>query len=377
MDVAQRIAERRPAYLAALAQGTERFHEPRRRACPWCGSPRLRPRLRTTDLVQHKPGTFTLDQCAHCGHCFQNPRLTPEGLAFYHRDLCHREGLGGLGGFGGLGGLGGLGGAGGMGGKALGGLLGARPTDRRHLARARALREFDEPECWLDVGTGRALFPALAKQVLPYTSFDGLDPGKGIEVAVRRGRVEEGHRGTLTGLADRLAGRYDALSLFHQLERGPDPRAELAAARTVLRPGGHLVIESPDPGCRYARLLGRWWPSYSQPRHLHLVPLANLRAGLEELGFTVVRVERRASHVPADLSGALALFLDHCLPRADVPWRARPAPRIGLTIRRAAWWAAVPVLTLAQALDRLLAPLLTRVGFSNTYRVIARRGEGS
>ncbi|MGW0532540.1 class I SAM-dependent methyltransferase [Streptomyces sp. NPDC003032] len=345
MDVSQRVAARRPAYLAALAQGTGRFHEPRRADCPWCGSPRLRAWLRTTDLVQHKPGTFTLDSCRDCAHCFQNPRLTSEGLDFYHRDFHHQ-------------------------------LSGVRSTDRRHLARARAMRAFDEPECWLDVGTGRAYFPALARQVLPYTSFDGLDPGRGVEDAVRRGRVEEGHRGTLTGLADSLAGRYDALSMFHQLGRGADPRAELRAAKTVLRPGGHLMIEAPDPGCRYARLLGKWWLSYSQPRHLHFIPLANLRQELEELGFTVVGIERRAAHVPADLGGALALVLNRCLPKADVPWRAGPVPPLRLKLRRAGWWACAPALTLAQALDRLLAPLLTRTGFSNTYRIVARRGEG-
>ncbi len=356
MDVAQRVAQRRPAYLAALAGGTERFHEPRSADCPWCGSPRLRIRLRTADLIQHKPGAFTLDRCANCAHLFQNPRLTPEGQEFYRRDSSDQDLRAGLGA------------------KAAAALVGVRPTDRRHLARARAMRALDEPECWLDVGTGRARFPALARQVLPYTSFDGLDPGRGVEQAVRRGRVEEGHRGTLTGLADALAGRYDALSLFHQLERAPDPRAELRAAKAALRPGGHLMIETTDPGCRYAKVLGKWWPSYAQPRHLHLIPLANLRRELEELGFTVVGVERRAAHVPADLGGALALLLNRCLPRADVPWRARPAHPLRLRLRRAAWGACLPLLALALLLDALLAPLLTRTGFSNAYRLLARRG---
>ena len=30
---------------------------------------------------------FTLEQCGDCGHVFQNPRLTPEGLEFYYRDF--------------------------------------------------------------------------------------------------------------------------------------------------------------------------------------------------------------------------------------------------------------------------------------------------
>ncbi|QEU94859.1 class I SAM-dependent methyltransferase [Streptomyces kanamyceticus] len=351
-DAAQRVAERRPAYLAELARGTERFHEPRRTECPWCGSSRLRVRLRTTDLIQHKPGTFTLDQCEACAHSFQNPRLTPEGLDFYRKDFYD-----------------------GLGGKAAEQLLGAASGDRRQLSRARALRAFDEPECWLDVGTGRARFPALAKQLLPYTSFDGLDPGDGVEEGVRRGRIEEGHRGTLTELAADLAGRYDAMSMFHYLEHRPDPREELRAARTVLRPGGHLMIEAPDPECRYTRLLGKWWVSYLQPQHLHFVPLENLEKELTELGFTVVGVERRAPHVPFDLATAVALLLDSRFPRADVPWRARPATPLQLKLRQAARWTSAPLVAAARGLDRALPPLLTRTGFSNAYRVIARRGD--
>ncbi|MET8690395.1 class I SAM-dependent methyltransferase [Streptomyces sp. NPDC004732] len=346
-DAAQRVADRRPAYLAELAQGTERFHEPRRTDCPWCGSARLRARLRTTDLVQRKPGSFTLDRCGDCGHSFQNPRLTPDGLAFYRRDA--REGT------------------------EERRLSAARTRSRAH-ARARALRVLDEPECWLDVGTGDAHFPALARQVLPYTAFDGLDEGAGVLEGLRCGRIEEGHRGSLTALADSLAGRYDALSMFHTLQCGPDPREELRAARTVLRPGGHLMIEAPDPECRYAGLLGKWWASYGQPRHLHLVPLANLRAELTELGFTVVAVERRAAHVPLDLSTAVELFLDRRIPGPDVPWRAKPAPPLQLRLRRAAQGMSVPLVASARALDTLLRPLLTRTGFANTYRVIARRG---
>src|SRR6266567_4088927 len=78
---------RRPAYQADLAGGLDRLFEPRRTACPWCGSARLRERLRTTDLLQHKPGRFHLDRCQDCGHVFQNPRLSFAGLEFYYRDF--------------------------------------------------------------------------------------------------------------------------------------------------------------------------------------------------------------------------------------------------------------------------------------------------
>ncbi|MCQ4213774.1 MULTISPECIES: class I SAM-dependent methyltransferase [Streptomyces] len=347
---AQAVAERRPAYLTELARGTERFHEPRRPDCPWCGSTKLGTRLRTTDLLQHKPGTFTIDQCRSCAHSFQNPRLTPEGLNFYYRDFYD-----------------------GLGADQAERIFGAQTSTGRHRAATHALAHFLEPEAWLDVGTGHAHFPAAAKEVLPYTAFDGLDIGDGVEEGRRQGRIEEAHRGFLTELAPRLAGRYDAMSMFHYLEHSLDPREELKAAHRVLRPGGHLMIEVPDPESRYAALLGKWWVSYFQPQHLHFIPQANLRAELAALGYTVVAVDRRAPHVPLDLTAACALFLGHCLPAADSPWRTRTPSDAQRRLRRVLTHASAPALLAARSADRLLAPLVSRTGFANAYRVIARR----
>lgn len=144
--------------------------------------------------------------------------------------------------------------------------------------------------------------------------------------------------------------------MFHHLEHTPDPRAELRAALTVLRPGGHLVVEVPDPACLFATLLGRWWLPYGQPRHLHLVPRANLCAELAGLGCAILVVDRRAPHIPYDLSAAVALSLAH----------AHPALHL----------AATPALALASALDHGGAPLVRRTRFSNAYRVVVRKGRG-
>jgi hypothetical protein len=146
----QAVARRRAAYLSELARGTDHFHEPRRPDCPWCGSRRLRTRLRTTDLLQHKPGTFVVDECEDCAHAFQNPRLTAEGLAFYHRDL--HEGLAGHEGPEGHAGF-------------AEQILRGRASRRRHEAAARAMLPYPEPESWLDVGTGHGHFPEAAKEL--------------------------------------------------------------------------------------------------------------------------------------------------------------------------------------------------------------------
>ncbi|MFE9447809.1 class I SAM-dependent methyltransferase [Streptomyces sp. NPDC006739] len=312
---------------------TDPFHEPRRETCPWCGSGRLRTRLRTPDLLRHAPGTFVVDECRDCAHCFQNPRLTAEGLAYHQRDFTagRLEHLAER-------------------------ILAARTGRRYHEAVARGLLGLPEPESWLDVGTGHAYFPETAREFFPYTSFDGLDPTPRVDRAREAGRIEEAHRGHLTspGMQARLRSRYDVVSMFHHLEHTRDPRAELRAALAVLRPGGHLLVEVPDPASAFATLLGRWWLPYGQPHHPHLMPPANLRAELESQGCEILATDRSSPHIPYDLSAALSLALTHTLPRSCV--------RLG-----------APAVAAVAVLDHALAPLCRRTRFSNGYRVLARK----
>ena len=348
-DRKQQVAALRPAYQADLAKGTERFFEPRRDDCPWCGSGRLRVRLRTTDLLQHKPGSFVLDTCQDCGHIFQNPRLSGPGLEFYYRDFYD-----------------------GLGEQRLGGVFGNRV--RAYRSRALSVAPYSTaPGSWLDVGTGHGHFCETAREVFPDTVFDGLDLSEGVELAQRHGRLNRGFRGPFPELAPQLAGTYDVVSMFHYLEHSTDPRAELAAARKALRPGGLLLIEVPDPECRYARLLGRWWLPWLQPQHLNLAPAANLRHRLGELGFTVLLEQHGAAHDPVDLLAACWLWLDARAPREDTPWLPGPPPgRLRRALRGAVFLAGVPLLLLAALLDRLVPLLPHRARLSNAYRLVAR-----
>ncbi len=183
---------------------------PHRADCPWCGSRRLRSRLFGQDPRRAAPGRSVLERCLECGHGFCNPPLDP-GPGHPVVRACF----------------------------AL-----------RHRLAARAMRRrCPEPEGWLDVGTGDADFPHAARSCFPYTSFDGLDPTHRVLRARAVERIEEAFVGRLTDphIQARLRCRYDVVSLVQQLERVPDPRAELRAALHVLRPGGHLLVDVADP----------------------------------------------------------------------------------------------------------------------------------
>ncbi len=281
---------------------------------------------------------------------FQNPQLSAAGLEFYYRDFYD-----------------------GLGEKSTGGLFAGR--GRMYRRRAESLAPHaDKPATWLDVGTGHGHFCEAARAVFPGTAFDGLDFTDGAEIAERAGRVRRGYRGSFVELAPSIRGAYDVVSMFHYLEHCTEPEPELAAAHLALRPGGHLLIEVPDPESRYARLLGRRWLPWLQPQHLHFVPVGNLRRRLGELGFTVIAEQHAEPHDPIDLLAATWFAADSLAPREDAPWHARrpgPASRVA---RSVILLLSIPALVVAALLDRIVARgLARRFGLTNAYRLIARR----
>ena len=338
---------KRAAYEREYAEGHQHFFEPRRHDCPICGSTRLRARVHhIPDTFQGKPGRFDLDECISCGHVFQNPMLSGPGFAYYYRDFYD-----------------------GMGTERMQFLFGtARNTN---VSRARNIGEDAAPKRWLDVGTGFAQFPLVAQEVLPDTVFDGLDFSDNIEVAERRGWINRGYHGELIDLAPGLAGRYDVVSMHHYLEHTHDPRAELAAAHTVLAPGGLISIEQPNPDSRFGDLLGAYWLNWFQPQHINMIRPDNMVAWLEQAGFDVVRVDHGPWEGPSDLGlAAVTLLTQASFDTKEYPWRPVPTPQARRRARMLEI-ALAPTVVLGLAADQILGLLKLR-GCTPNYRVLAR-----
>jgi SAM-dependent methyltransferase len=329
---------------------TEELFDARREDCPWCGARDLTTRLDTYDRLQHKPGRFHLDECTACGHIFQNPRLSIAGLDHYYSEFYE-----------------------GFGEEAWSHLFAAMAP--AYTKRMDTLARFAEPRAWLDVGTGHAHFCLAARQRWPEATFDGLDIGEPVEEARRRGWIDTAYQGLLPDLADGLPRSYDVVTMHHYLEHTRDPRLELAAAAKVLEPGGHLMIEVPDPASPWSKRLGPLWRCWFQPQHQHFVRCENLVAALEGMSFEVVSVERGPATEGLDLSSAVSMAMDGLAPYPHTPWG--PTPTAASQARRfGVLTAAVPALAVAGLADLVKDAWVRRPGTTepgNAYRVVARR----
>jgi SAM-dependent methyltransferase len=324
--------------------------EPRRDTCAWCGSASLRPRLDVTDLLQHKPGTFHLDECDDCGHIFQNPALTIEGLDHYYEDAY--EGIGEE--------------------LAETSFAALEPIYR---SRVETLARYAEPKAWLDVGTGHAHFVLAARRRWPDATFDGLDMSETVDEAQRRGRIDTAYKGWFPDMVEGegLPRTYDVVTMHHYIEHTREPRRELAAAAEVLEPGGHLMIEMPDPATPWSRRLGRYWWQWGQPQHQHFVPCEEMVTALEHGGFEVVSVERGAATMGGELFNSVGLLLQSTVRSPHLPWLP-PTSATHKAKRLAFYSAALPFMMATKLADELKDAVLRRSDApGNAYRIVARR----
>jgi SAM-dependent methyltransferase len=138
----------------------------------------------------------------------------------------------------------------------------------------------------LDVGAAAGFFVEQATAVgwhaegVEFSRWAADYATKVVGVPVREGTLRDAR------FDDRS---FDAVTMWEVIEHLPDPRAELAETRRILRPGGMLHFSTPDAGSIVAKVTGRRWLGWRKiPEHLFYFDLASLRRLLWNEGFEVL-----------------------------------------------------------------------------------------
>lgn len=94
---------------------------------------------------------------------------------------------------------------------------------------------------------------------------------------------------------------FDAITLWHVFEHIPNPSHILAEIHRIMKPGGLIVVATPDFGGLVSRLARQSWFALDVPRHLYHYSGQTLPAMVERTGFRVFR--RRTLSVEQDIFG--------------------------------------------------------------------------
>jgi len=112
-----------------------------------------------------------------------------------------------------------------------------------------------------------------------------------VDAARRRGL--DAHAGELSAL--RLPeGQFDAVYLSHVIEHVHEPIDLLRECRRVLRPGGTLVVITPNADSHGHRRFGAAWFGLDPPRHLVVFSPDGLSAAARQAGFADASVRSSA-----------------------------------------------------------------------------------
>ena len=107
-----------------------------------------------------------------------------------------------------------------------------------------------------------------------------------LELARNRGLTV--HNGRLTDL-NFGAELYDAVCMHHVIEHLHDPSGMVAECERILKPGGRLVIITPNTHCLSLSIFKKDWYPLDPPRHIFLYNLKNLKTFFEQAGLAVVK----------------------------------------------------------------------------------------
>lgn len=312
--------------------------------CPLCGTDGPPEHLADArDEIRHRPGRFGIARCRDCGLVFTSPRPTAGALGRYYEDVYSGEVTARM--------------RRALTSPGMRALLGGRlALLRRHAALSSGSR-------LCDVGCSYGTLLDEAHRRLG-CSVAGCDPDAGsLEHSVAPAGADL-RLGDLSAAGFDVSS-FDAVTFFHSLEHTPDPVAALREARRILAPGGTLVVEVPNWGALWRRLLGRFWFPLLVPQHLVHFELATLRAAAERAGFSEV-VLLRGFFAPLALTLSFALALVAVF--GPPPEGRRPLGR--WLLHKA---LSLPVLAAFFLIDLPSAVLLSRSRWSNHQVLIARR----
>ncbi len=140
----------------------------------------------------------------------------------------------------------------------------------------------------LDVGAAAGFFCECAKEM--GWEAQGVEPSRWLSEWGKKNFGLTIKVGTLDD-AEFDESTFDVLTMWDSIEHMPNPVKALESAHRCMKTGGILVINTPNIGSLWARLLRqKWW--FLLSHHLYYFTPQTLTAALNKCGFEVIAIRR-------------------------------------------------------------------------------------
>lgn len=235
--------------------------------CPVCQCRNVREVMSLYDDRYGYPGLFLLQVCVNCGHQFLNADFSLEQVAGLYTDFYPRKAFN-IGQY--------------------------RPHTRRHGvaawldgANSAAFRWVPEGVRVLDVGCGYG--ESLGYHVARGCDVYGVEADENIRCVAEK----YGYKVHIGLFDDGLYEHefFDCVTMDQVLEHIADPMAALSGAARILKPGGRLILSTPNANGWGAKIFGRRWINWHAPYHLQFFSRKSLRIAAQHAGFDLLRIE--------------------------------------------------------------------------------------
>lgn len=239
--------------------------------CNLCGSD-------ITRTIRESTGEGRIIQCRRCSLAYVSPRLAFNPVTQYEVDEYHEKGV-----------------------LATGrpgytSYASDRPVLSPYFARhAAEIAQIKPGARILEVGAASGYF--LEQAVAAGLRPEGIEPSR----ACQRIITEQLRLPVVASSLEDAAidpGTYDVIALFQTIEHFDDPRGGLQKMARWLKPGGLIVITTPNRRAWFARLAGRRWFEYRPREHLYYFDDRTISRMLEAAGFDRIRVRRDPNRYP-------------------------------------------------------------------------------
>ena len=136
----------------------------------------------------------------------------------------------------------------------------------------------------LDVGCGSGKTLTLLKE-LGWNVYGLEIDENAVKIAKERGLVNV-RLGGYEKIANFPNNYFDCIRLYHVIEHVPNPRDCLQLIRQKLKPGGEVILGTPNSDSAVGKLFGKFWYHLDIPRHLFVFSPKTLSMLIKSEGFS-------------------------------------------------------------------------------------------